>query len=740
MNKLKNILLSFFLSSSCFIFAQNNETDSLLKETKLAKTDSAKFNAFMALGNYFQGDINDTALYFHTEASRFAESKKLYLQQGQALRATGVDLYYEGLYDSALTKYASALIVCDKALKLEKDSIQKIKLKFLKSSVLGNFGSAYYIKSEYPKAIEYYFKALVIGDEIKSKRLQAFNLGNIGVVYNDINEKEKGLRFNIKALLINTELKNKRAQGINYANIGIGYAALADSLFKANKDSVQYFAYYKKALLHYKAAQAIDVEIGNKRGQAANLVNIGNIHKIMDQLDEGLKYYFESESLSIQAGDKRNLYTCYSDIGNIYIRQGNFEKAEHYLLKAEVLAKELNSLQVLANLNLSLSDLYEQKRQKDKAYDYYKAYISYRDTISNEENTKKLIQQQMQYDYDKKQGLFKAEQEKRDAIATEEKQKQKTILLLVMVVLLIVIVFAVFMVNRYKVTQKQKLLIEIKEKETHEQKLLIEEKHKEITDSINYAERIQRSLLAGKELLNKQLNEYFVLFLPKDVVSGDFYWAATIQDLIQSGNKKFILVTADSTGHGVPGAIMSILNISCLEKSVQAEKLHEPAAILNHTRKLIIDTLKKDGSEQGGKDGMDCSVCVFDFENKTLDVSAAHNPVWIVRKNESGVDEALEVKPDKMPVGKHDKDQVPFTQQTIQLQKNDVVYTLTDGFPDQFGGSQGKKFMSKNLKQLLSANAGLPMNEQKQKLQTIFTEWKGNNEQVDDVTVIGIRI
>ena len=195
----------------------------------------------------------------------------------------------------------------------------------------------------------------------------------------------------------------------------------------------------------------------------------------------------------------------------------------------------------------------------------------------------------MQYDYDKKQGLVKAEQQKKDAVAKEEEQKQKTVLLLVMVVLLIVIVFAVFMVNRYKVTQKQKVLIEIKEKETHEQKLLIEEKHKEITDSINYAERIQRSLLAGKELLDEYLDDYFILFLPKDVVSGDFYWAAS------ATNKKFTLVTADSTGHGVPGAIMSILNISCLEKSVQVEKLSEPSAILNHTRKLIIDTLKKDG-------------------------------------------------------------------------------------------------------------------------------------------------
>jgi len=217
------------------------------------------------------------------------------------------------------------------------------------------------------------------------------------------------------------------------------------------------------------------------------------------------------------------------------------------------------------------------------------------------------------------------------------------------------------------------------------------------------------------------------LFKPKDVVSGDFYWASKLN------NGNFALATADSTGHGVPGAIMSLLNITSLEKAI--ETLNNPSDILNSTRKTIIERLKNDGSEHGGKDGMDASLTVYDFKNKKLILAAANNPVWIMRGAE-----IIDIKPDKMPIGKGERDTVLFTQQEIDLQKGDVVYTLTDGFPDQFGGEKGKKFMSKNLRELLAANSNLPMDEQKQLLEKTLANWVGNLEQVDDVTLIGVRV
>jgi ligand-binding sensor domain-containing protein/serine phosphatase RsbU (regulator of sigma subunit) len=268
----------------------------------------------------------------------------------------------------------------------------------------------------------------------------------------------------------------------------------------------------------------------------------------------------------------------------------------------------------------------------------------------------------------------------------------------------------------------------VKQKEVVEQqKHLIEEKHKEITDSINYAERIQRSFLATKGLLDENLGDYFVFFRPKDVVSGDFYWAARLQ------NGNFAYATADSTGHGVPGAIMSILNISSLEKSIESHS--EPSAILDSTRKIIIERLKKDGSAEGGKDGMDVSLIILNKEKKKLTYSAAHNPVWIVRNGE-----LTELSPDKMPVGKHDKDHVPFSQNEFILQSGDVIYSLTDGFPDQFGGPRGKKYKYAQLEAFLISISALPMHQQKEKLEEEFDRWKGKLEQIDDVTIIGCRV
>ena len=292
---------------------------------------------------------------------------------------------------------------------------------------------------------------------------------------------------------------------------------------------------------------------------------------------------------------------------------------------------------------------------------------------------------------------------------------------------LIWVVISVSPIMDYELNPKSYVAIitDISERKKAEDELA--RRHKAITDSISYAERIQRSFLATKELLQDNLNDYFIIFKPKDVVSGDFYWASKLP------NGNFAFVTADSTGHGVPGAIMSLLNITSLEKAV--EIYYQASAILNMTREIIIERLKKDGSTTGGKDGMDCSLTVYDFKNNKLTIASANNPVWIVRGSET-----IEIKPDKMPVGKHDKQEDSFTQQEINIQKGDVIYTLTDGFQDQFGGPSGKKFMSKNLRELLSKNAHLPMHEQKVILEATFKEWVGDLEQVDDITLIGIRI
>ena len=272
-----------------------------------------------------------------------------------------------------------------------------------------------------------------------------------------------------------------------------------------------------------------------------------------------------------------------------------------------------------------------------------------------------------------------------------------------------------------------------KEKERiNELKIEIEHKHQEIIDSVNYAKRIQRALLASNKLLNENLNDYFLFFKPRDIVSGDFYWAASKKILT---TKKFYLAICDSTGHGVPGAIMSILNISCLNEAVNKDDLNLPHQLLDQTRAKIMEHMANDGSEEGGKDGMDAVLACFDFENNKLEFAAANNPLWLIRNNE-----LIEYKPDKMAVGKPMGEIAPFTLQQIDLQKNDLIIMITDGFPDQFGGPKGKKFMYKNLKELLVKLSNQPLGQIKQELKNTFDDWRGNIEQVDDVLVFGIRV
>jgi serine phosphatase RsbU (regulator of sigma subunit) len=297
---------------------------------------------------------------------------------------------------------------------------------------------------------------------------------------------------------------------------------------------------------------------------------------------------------------------------------------------------------------------------------------------------------------------------------------------------LIVITFSISLYNRFRITRKQKLIIEkqkcIVEEQKQEvelQKELVEEKNKEITDSINYAKRIQQAILPPPRVVKEFLPDSFILYKPKDIVAGDFYWLESINDEV-------VFASADCTGHGVPGAMVSVVCHNALNRSVREFSLTDPAEILNKTRELVIETFQQ--SDHEVRDGMDISLCSFNPKTLKMKWSGANNPLWIIRNNE-----LIEYKGDKQPIGKFEKSR-PFTPHTIDLQKQDIFYILTDGYADQFGGDKGKKFKYKQLQETLLENSMLRSEEQKQKLDQIFESWKGTLEQVDDVCIIGVRI
>ncbi|MFI5204006.1 MAG: PP2C family protein-serine/threonine phosphatase, partial [Flavobacteriales bacterium] len=320
---------------------------------------------------------------------------------------------------------------------------------------------------------------------------------------------------------------------------------------------------------------------------------------------------------------------------------------------------------------------------------------------------------------------FSEEEKKRDLVLAQKNaqiDKEKTERYALYGGLGLIVVFSIFMVNRFRVTNRQKKIIE-------EQKLVVEEKQVEVMDSIKYAKRIQDALLKEENHISDHLPEHFVLFKPKDIVSGDFHWMLEKEDFIY-------LAAADCTGHGVPGAFLTMLGTSYLNEITAHMDKPLPADILNLLRDKFIRELSQHGKEGETKDGMDISLLRLNLKTNQLDWAGANNPLWIIRKEAAEVEE---IKADKQPIGYHTNPR-PFVSHAVQLKKGDSVYVLSDGYQDQFGGDKGKKFKASNLKSLIFEMRNATMSEQRDRLNQAFENWRSGFEQVDDVCVIGIRI
>lgn len=621
----------------------------------------------------------------------------------------------------------------------------------IKVNSLNNIADLYHRNDEV-KSSSYANEALILATKLGYKKGIIASYSNLS--YSKLQESsyKESLDFSIKALKISESINDKHLTAEAYTNIANAYLnmfnfALADKnylyavkSYKELGDSLNVAIIYTNlavsfdnremldsALCYYNKSFPIYQKIkNNKMYLGLWYTNVGDLYRKQKKYKEALEYQLKAEPLLIDCKDNFTLMVLYSGIPYTYIKMNELDKALEYAFKSVDLGISLNSRRELSYSYSTLADVYEAKNDFANQIKYLKRHIELNDSVLTEETGNTITEMQSKYESDKKEKEIEI-LNKNKALQAAQIEQHETKQIFYIGLVIFVLVLSIILAIGIKSKQKANNILVKQKREIELQKNLVEEKNKEISDSINYAERIQRSFLASKELLDENLKDYFVFYKPKDVVSGDFYCASKLND------GKFILATADSTGHGVPGAIMSLLNITSLEKGI--ENFTNPADILNYTRDIIIERLKKDGSSEGGKDGMDCSLIVFDFNANQLQIAAANNPVWIVR-----LGELIEIAPDKMSVGKNEKDNESFSLKTVEVKKGDVVYSLTDGFPDQFGGGNGKKFMSKRLKELLISSAHLPMNEQKQLLETTFLNWVGNLEQVDDVTIIGVRI
>ncbi len=631
-----------------------------------------------------------------------------------------------------------------------------------------NVGFAYFADGNYVAAQKYYFYSLkaienIPADSFKMGPLYKARLDDHGVILSNIanifglqKNYEQSIDYFKRALFCfklsgNTDryiLLTYRI-GTNFANAGKidsaqAYIRKYKQFAHTIKDTTKLKRYEfrsnllsaliesKKKNYQYAVSFAINaVKIAEDTKDVGMILEsytaLGGYLVLNDQPAKALEYYNKELSYQNNAGawKEKTFSKLYVDKGKAFLKLNKPDSAISNLLVAKTLAEKVNVKQEMNFVYQALADAYSAAKQPDNAIFYLRKHIQYKDSLIGDQVTQQITSTSLKYENDLKSMKEKSIREKQqlENVRKEEEQaQQKNVLMTIILSVSLLVIVACFSLLRSKRSNAM----------LKEQKAEIEEKNKEITDSINYAKRIQNALLAGKQLMDENLKDYFIIYKPKSIVSGDFYWA--VKTTNERGEENFILVTADSTGHGVPGAIMSILNIACLDKTI-TEGITSPDLILNETRSLIIDHLKNDGSADGGKDGMDASLLSFDFKNSMLNFASANNPVWIIRKGK-----LIEIKGDRFPVGKHDMDNTEFTLHTIDMEKGDIIYTLTDGFADQFGGPNGKKFKHKLLQELLLSIKQDSMEVQKQKLLEAFDNWKGNVEQIDDVCIIGIKV
>ncbi|MEO8760573.1 MAG: tetratricopeptide repeat protein [Bacteroidia bacterium] len=581
------------------------------------------------------------------------------------------------------------------------------KLSFKKGQIksLINIGTINYHKGDYSQALANYFASLKLSEKTNNNK----EIGNlyafIGHVYDDMGNTTSTLEYYNKCLQIRIGLNDKKGIANLYSDIGIVY---------------DYGGDYAQARKFYQQSLEIRKEIKDQDGLADSYTNLGIVYQEEGNYDEALNYNFKSLPIYESTRYTKGIVACYNNIGVNYYLKKNYALSKEYINKGLVLAKQIGSKSDIKEGYYGLTNLDSALGNYKAVYHNYKNFIIYRDSLINEESTKKILQEQFKYEAERKETIAKAEQDKKDTVAETDRKRQLLVLWLIGIAGAGVSIVALLIYRSLQQNKKAKKIIEAQKHE-------VELQQKEILDSITYAKHLQQAILPAEGHIKEYLLNFFIYYKPKDIVAGDFYWMEYLDNCV-------FIAAADSTGHGVPGAMVSIVCSNALNRAVKEFELRDTGKILDKTRELVLETFEKSGAEI--KDGMDISLCKINKTNNLVQWSGANNPLWYIKNNGA---EVLEIKANKQPIGQTDNPK-PFTAHTLDLQKNDTLYLMTDGYPDQFGGEKGKKFKYKKLEDLLLLNTRKPLEEQKNILSTVFNAWKGNLEQVDDVTIIGIRL
>ncbi|HET6226806.1 MAG TPA: tetratricopeptide repeat protein [Bacteroidia bacterium] len=685
---IKKYCLFVFIVSSLSVFSQD---DSLIayfnKKNEIPNEKLAVFSK--------QLKEKDSLAIYHLASKIVTREKKVYFYH-----QVGKAFYEADNYENAKTYYAKALEMAK--LTLDKQNIAK------ELSALGNI---YRLQDKNTIALNLLFQAVYLYKELNQQKDLAFNLALIGDINRCIDQPQDALKYLNEALALSIKNNFQREEAFCYSSIGSVYQTLKK---------------YDRGLTNYNEGLKIAQTIKDTSRIVDFLYSIGDLYIEQNRAEEALSYFNRAMEYDKLTGDQYNLALCYAGLGKVALKQKNPKKGVDYGLQAYEIGKLLTAPGICTDATEIIYQAYYEAGDYKNAFHYLKLKTELKDSTINLIQLKK--QTQLEFNFvnsfkEKQDSIVRAEkQQQRDMVQATKSRQQEALVTAGAVAVITSILIIIVIFRSYRKERNSRQII-------NEQKLLVEGKNKEIMDSINYAKKIQQAIIPSSLEMANVFPQHFVLLLPKDIVSGDFYWVSS------KLNYSFVAV-ADCTGHGVPGGFMSMLGTALLNEIINEKEVYEPADILDLLKFKIIMALRQSENVNEAKDGMDIALCRIDKTTNELIFAGANNSMQLLRNNK-----IIELKGDKQPIGiSHFNITQQFIQQSISLQKNDLIYLFTDGYPDQFGGEVGKKFKYKQLEQLLLDIHNKDMQVQREILEKVHVNWKGSLSQVDDICILGIKI
>ena len=714
----------------------------LFRKLNTSRVDTQKINILNSLTKIYINKNLDSAKIFNNKSLFISNQTPFYHYQ------------YGGYFNKAIIlkkekKLDEALIYSNKALEIAIKSANKSD----ESNALVLKGTIHGYTNKDKLALEYFYNAVEISKTTKIKKDLLLAHVSLGIHLKKLNKITDALQQMLYAIKIAEDLKDSSSLFTICINLG--------SLYERTNDVAKATVFYRKALI-------INQSENNEGDKAIVYYKLGKMFQAIKNIDSA-RYYLENTlKIHLKRNDEMGLIFDYSNLATFNSDNGDYKSAELNLFKSIELALKQNdtirinlvytylgrlylsqkkykealkfynmslkyihpiiSKSTIANIYYSQSLIYKEQSQFKKAYDNFVLYKAWSDSSINLEETKKQTELKLNYDFENIQKKIESETKAKESLSQAEIEKQKIQRNYLFLGFLVICVFLIFFIKNYNLKKKANLLLLKQKREIEFQKSIVDLKSNEINDSINYAKGIQTATTPQKKELSDCFKNYDFFISPKDVVSGDFYWVAKTEPFS-------LVAVADCTGHGVPGAIMSVIGSMLLNEIFYVKNISIPNEVLTELNRLVKLTLRQD-DEQSSNDGMDIAFCMLNNETNELFYSGANRPIFVINETIG----LTEYKPTKVSIG----GKIPLIQDyglnKIQLQKGDTVVITSDGFIDQFGGDRQKKFTSKRFRNILDTCINSSAQDVKHKLISEFENWKGNEEQTDDVLVFIFKV